>query len=1136
MTSEGYKLVKKTFVTLLVSLLLVEASITAGVSAASSISEEAYSIKQPSAPAQTSSLEQSKDTYRQPRIISYQPSHQGTLSIRSNPTLQFTFDEEVKKGDGFLILFEASTNKEVWRSSVSDQSILISNNQRTVTWQPSISLQGNMNYYVVVENGTFKGEHGDFAGLYGQNGWSFKTVQDTIAPIATSFIPAPGRSDFFVGSNLSITFSEPVWANKGNIHFKSLTRGNLVGMVPVNSPQVTGNGTNTITIDPIQDFKSNDQIVVTVDEGAFVDQDKNLFRGIKEEEGWQFWTKGNDSIMPVLQSYRLVAYDTIRLIYNESLNRDTVPPLKAYRILVNGKEQVIDKISIQDSYVDIKLKSGINTGLTVLLSYTVPKQSPYAIEDLAGNRASDIGGIVIENGKDTAAPKVENAVISGSTLKLTFDETLGTVSTNALSQFRVTYDDRNVTLRRLEHSGRTVTLTLQHSVSNGQIVKVSYTPNNYPIKDETGNALRSFQGQLVQNLQDTKAPTLEQTSVKGSLLTLTYNELLDPNSIPMRSHYSVLVNDAARYVERVQVINNTVVLTLSSGVKESDEVRVSYVPGDAKIRDLAGNAAVGFSYRTVTDSSDTTAPTLRTGVIKGSVVTLVFSEKLNASSAPSLNQFYVYASNVNRKVKSASIQNDTVTLVLESPVSAAANVSLTYVPGNVPLKDLSGNQVASFGNAVLSNQTDQVSGRPDDVVQAPYEAFLDSNLFLLQSKAASTTSERSRYGVSIKRYTVNESKLREALQYAVRYSSDHHLAFEVPASEKAAMVAVPLQVLEEIYASEKDAKFSIRYGDVIYTLPLKNINYSQLKRQFSQSSSIYVQLQIEGALSYATQMAKAVEDSGAEFRALPIDLYASAYSSSTPTQALVVQTEAKVKVNRAVYNDRTSMIRYDRAGDRLQYIPNTIKQGGGLSVLRFYPSDNDIFAAVERSKSFSDIRAHWAQASISHLANKFIIEGVSSSRFAPNASVTRGQFTVLLARSFGLESNASAANAYSDVGSSHPMVAYIGAATKAGIIGGYENGTFRPNQNISREQMAVMLVRTLDYVKQDTAYNSNVLQGFKDRGRISSYAKDAVIRSVSSGLIAGVTTNTFDPQGIATRAQAAVMLERLLVQVNYLTK
>lgn len=1126
-------MVKKTFMTLLVSLMLFEVSLTAV--AAQGSSTQASSAQQVAGSTTSSLGKIRQDSYRAPKIISFEPGNKGTLVNADHPTLRFSFDEEVEKGSGELILYDASTQKEILRSSVRDREVAILDNDRTITWDINTALKWETSYYVAISYGAFKGERGDFIGQYGPEAWTFKTAADASAPLVASYAPAPGGANVSVGSGLTLTFTEPVWANQGNITIKSVTRGTVLEQLAVTSSRVTGEGTNTIKVNPSKDFPSNEKIIVTVENGAFQDKDKHLFRGISEGDGWSFTTASTDTTAPVIQSHRMVSSDTIRLTYNETLNRNSVPPKSAYRIVVNGEERSISSIAIQDKTVDLKLSSGVAAGQVILLTYTAPSQGN-SVEDLAGNRVSNIGGILIENGYDTAAPKLASAVISGSQLKLTFNEALGAVSSNAISQFKVTYNDKAVSVRRIEQSGSTLTLTLQSSVSNGQVVKFSYTPGSYPLKDMAGNSLASIQGQLVQNLQDTKAPTLEQTSVKGSLLTLTYNELLDPNSIPMRSHYSVLVNDAARYVERVQVINNTVVLTLSSGVKESDEVRVSYVPGDAKIRDLAGNAAVGFSYRTVTDSSDTTAPTLRTGVIKGSVVTLVFSEKLNASSAPSLNQFYVYASNVNRKVKSASIQNDTVTLVLESPVSAAANVSLTYVPGNVPLKDLSGNQVASFGNAVLSNQTDQVTGRPDDVVQAPYEAFLDSNLFLLQSKAASTTSERSRYGVSIKRYTVHDSKLREALQYAVRYSSDHHLAFEVPASEKAAMVAVPLQVLEEIYASEKAAKFSIRYGDILYTLPLKNINYSQLKRQFSQSSSIYVQLQIEGALSYATQMAKAVEESGAEFRALPIDLYASAYSSSTPTQALAVQTEAKVKVNRAVYNDRTSMIRYDRAGDRLQYIPNTIKQSGGLSVLKFHPSDNDIFTAVERSKGFSDIRAHWAQASISHLANKFIIEGVSSSRFAPNASVTRGQFAVLLARSFGLEGNASAANAYKDVGSSHPMAAYIGSATKAGIIGGYENGTFRPNQNITREQMAVMLVRTLDYVKQDTAYNSNVLQGFKDRGRISSYAKDAVVRSISAGLIAGVTTNTFDPQGIATRAQAAVMLERLLVQVNYLTK
>ncbi|WP_088548903.1 SwmB domain-containing protein [Paenibacillus aquistagni] len=1130
-------MVKKTFITLLVSLFMIEGSIVAGAAADPTVQAGSERVAAPGS-LDASFQDTQQNSYRAPKIISFEPGHQSTLTKVDQPVLRFTFDEEVDKGSGDLIVYEASSHKEVWRSSVKDRNVTLSDDDRTVNWKLGTRLAWESSYYVTIGYGTFKGERGDFVGQYGPDAWLFKTPVDASAPYAVSYSPAAGQRDITVGSSLSITFNEPVWAHEGYITIKSITRDTVLEKLPVTSSRVTGEGTKTIKINPSKDFQLNEQIAIIVDKGAFRDKDKHLFRGIAEGDNWRFTTKAlsADTTPPVIQSYRMINSETIKLTYNEALNTNAVPPKSAYRVLVNGEERTISRVSVKDNAVEVKLSSGVAAGQVIVLAYA-PSSQESGVEDRAGNRASDIGAVLIENGQDTTAPKMTNAVLSGSTLKLTFSEALEQVSSNAASQFKVTSDNRAVSVRRIEQSSsNAITLTLQSSVSNGQVAKLSYTPGSYPLKDKAGNPLSAIKEQLVQNMQDTKAPTLETTSVKGNLLTLTYNELLDPDDVPMKSHYSVLVNDIARYVDRVQVLNHTVVLTLSAGVKDGDKVKVSYVPGEPRIRDLAGNAAGGFSYKNVTDASDHTAPTLKSGIVKGSVVTLVFSEKLDVSSMPASNQFYVYDSNVLRSVNRISMQQATVTLVLDKPVSAAANVSLTYVPGNTPLQDANGNKVAAFGNAALSNQTDQASGRPEYVVQAPYDAFLDANLYLLQSEAASTSSERSRYGESIKKYTVSESKLRDALQYAVRFSQDHHLAFEVPVSEKAAMVAVPLQVLEEIHAKEKDAKFSVRYGHILYTLPIDKLNISQIKRQFGYSSSIYIQLQIEEAAKQAGTMLGAIEDSGALLKVLPIDFYLSAYAAQSATHALQVPMEARVKTMGTVSSQRTTMIRYDRSQQRLQYIPNTMKHNGGLTVLHFYPMDNEVFAAVERSKSFSDIRAHWAQASIAHLANKFIIEGVSSSRFAPNASVTRGQFAVLLARSFGLEANASGANAFSDVGSSHPMAAYIGAAAKAGIIGGYENGTFRPNQNITREQMAVMLVRAMDVVKRDTSYNSSVLQGFKDRGRISSYAKEAVIRSVSSGLIAGVTANTFDPQGDATRAQAAVMLERLLVQVNYLTK
>jgi hypothetical protein len=185
---------------------------------------------------------------------------------------------------------------------------------------------------------------------------------------------------------------------------------------------------------------------------------------------------------------------------------------------------------------------------------------------------------------------------------------------------------------------------------------------------------------------------------------------------------------------------------------------------------------------------------------------------------------------------------------------------------------------------------------------------------------------------------------------------------------------------------------------------------------------------------------------------------------------------------------------------------------------------------------FSDTTTHWAKNDILELANKLIVEPRSNSgtNFEPNKNITRAEFAVFIAKGLGLAGDEASARRFPDV-SSGTTAAYIGAAAKAGIINGNADGTFKPNSNITREQMALMMVRAMEYAGYNTSMNgasTATLTKFKDAAKIQS--KETVAKAVKEGIIQGVTTNTFQPQGNATRAQAAVMLKRVLDKLNYI--
>jgi len=191
------------------------------------------------------------------------------------------------------------------------------------------------------------------------------------------------------------------------------------------------------------------------------------------------------------------------------------------------------------------------------------------------------------------------------------------------------------------------------------------------------------------------------------------------------------------------------------------------------------------------------------------------------------------------------------------------------------------------------------------------------------------------------------------------------------------------------------------------------------------------------------------------------------------------------------------------------------------------------YAVIENDKTFKDIQSGnstWAREYIEVLASKTIIQGKTADTFAPNDQITRTQFTLLLSRALNLPEK-SYEGTFSDVTDKMDWMVYeIEAANRAGIITG-NNGEFRPNEKITRQQMAAMIIRAIDYQDATLLEGVNSTVTFTDAAAISDYAQQNVGLAVSLGIISGREVDgglVFSPKENATRAHAAKMLYYLL--------
>ncbi|MGW9530911.1 S-layer homology domain-containing protein [Paenibacillus terrae] len=168
----------------------------------------------------------------------------------------------------------------------------------------------------------------------------------------------------------------------------------------------------------------------------------------------------------------------------------------------------------------------------------------------------------------------------------------------------------------------------------------------------------------------------------------------------------------------------------------------------------------------------------------------------------------------------------------------------------------------------------------------------------------------------------------------------------------------------------------------------------------------------------------------------------------------------------------------------------------------------------------ADIKGHWAEKAIDTFVKLQFIKGYGDGQFKPNGNITRAEFAMLVSRVFDISVDADHSAPMSDI-SSHWAKEAIEKLASAGVIGGYGDGTFKPNQTISREEIVIILSRivNLSSVNKDDSKGN-----FTDLSSASSYATNAIKDVAEAGIINGKSNGVFDPQGNATRAEALTII------------
>ena len=178
-------------------------------------------------------------------------------------------------------------------------------------------------------------------------------------------------------------------------------------------------------------------------------------------------------------------------------------------------------------------------------------------------------------------------------------------------------------------------------------------------------------------------------------------------------------------------------------------------------------------------------------------------------------------------------------------------------------------------------------------------------------------------------------------------------------------------------------------------------------------------------------------------------------------------------------------------------------------------------------RSFSDVAASaWYAKAVGFAVSHELFNGVSDNEFAPSKSMTRGMFVTVLNRLAG-EEDFSGKTEFTDVPADAWYATGTAWAASKGIVNGYGDGKFGPNDPVTREQMAVIMYNFTKAMGYDIKGNA-ALTKFSDSASVHSWAAEAMQWAVGTGVMSGNSDGTLDPRGTATRAQVATIMSNYI--------
>ncbi|WP_018883955.1 S-layer homology domain-containing protein [Paenibacillus massiliensis] len=478
----------------------------------------------------------------------------------------------------------------------------------------------------------------------------------------------------------------------------------------------------------------------------------------------------------------------------------------------------------------------------------------------------------------------------------------------------------------------------------------------------------------------------------------------------------------------------------------------------------------------------------------------------------------------------------TVKAVNAVGASAASAASNTVVPRSSSSSDDNSGIGNESSNSGSTGSTGSGTGGGSTASTPATSPASNGVEILVNGKAeqAGTVVSEERAGQKVTTIQVDPQKLEQRLA-----TEGQGAVITIPVSTASDVIIGELNGQMVKSMESKQAVVELKTAQATYTLPASQIQIDAIADKLGNSIALEnIKVRIEIA-AVTANMLKVVEDASAQ----------GSFTLAVPPLEFTVKAvygDSVVEVSKFnAYVERSIVLPANVDPNKIttgvvvapdgsvRHVPTKVVNNGGTYYAQINSLTNSIYSVVWHPTEFSDVASHWSKAAVNDMGSRMIIEGTGDGQFSPNRDITRAEFAAILVRGLGLASEQGGTD-FSDVKQGDWYNKAVSTAQAYELIGGYEDGTFRPNDKITREQAMVMLAKAMKLTglqdKQSATSTATVLGSFKDAAAVSSWAQGSVADSVQAGIVSGRGAAELAPKQHMTRAEVAAIIQRLLQQ------